>query len=166
LTRRAGGDFMDLVIGYGNDLRGDDAAGRLVVGRVAGRAVAGAEILSVHQLTPELATQVAGADRIVFVDAYVATPGDITRVERVTGDGVDPPLGHVGGPHSLLRLSETLYGRRPDAWMVMVPALGFDFGADPSSTTLAGIADAVAHVEGLLAGSLAPSEETQGVCTR
>jgi Ni,Fe-hydrogenase maturation factor len=53
-----------LVIGYGNELRGDDAIGQWVA-----RAVAA------HQLTPELAEDLAHTDYAVFVDAYRAEAG-------------------------------------------------------------------------------------------
>ena len=128
---------MLLVIGYGNDLRGDDAAGRLVAARIDRDAGHDVEVLSVHQLTPELAPRVAAARVVVFVDAYVAEPGAATQVTRVTADGQDSPLAHVGGPPSLLALAESVYGHRPDAWLVTAPALCFDYGADPSPTTAA-----------------------------
>ncbi len=66
-----------LVIGYGNPLRGDDGVGPAVSGAIAVLGLPGVRALSVHQLTPELAAEAAGARVAVFVDAAV----DSTEVE-------------------------------------------------------------------------------------
>ena len=43
-----------LVIGYGNDLRSDDGAGRAVADRISEMELPGVAVRSVMQLTPEL----------------------------------------------------------------------------------------------------------------
>ena len=49
-----------LIIGYGNTLRGDDAVGQAAAQALAGEAaIAGAETIACHQLTPELAERIA-----------------------------------------------------------------------------------------------------------
>lgn len=71
-----------LLIGYGNDLRSDDAAGLRVsdaiaqgaapFGSIASWRLANVSTFCVHQLTPELAEILAKADIAIFVDAYPA----------------------------------------------------------------------------------------------
>jgi hydrogenase maturation protease len=59
-----------LVIGYGNTLRRDDGVGVRVAELLAvDPRMEGADILAVHQLTPELAIDVGEATLVVFVDA-------------------------------------------------------------------------------------------------
>ena len=59
-----------LIIGYGNPLRGDDGVGWRVAEAVAAALPDGAaEVLTVHQLTPELAELMSRADRVIFIDA-------------------------------------------------------------------------------------------------
>ncbi len=60
-----------LVIGYGNDLRCDDGAGRAVADRIEAMALPGVEVRSVQQLAPELALDIACAETVVFVDASI-----------------------------------------------------------------------------------------------
>jgi hypothetical protein len=60
-----------LVVGYGSDLRGDDAAGRHAADAVAGRALPGVRVLSLPQLLPEVADDLSRADLAIFVDASV-----------------------------------------------------------------------------------------------
>src|SRR5690242_2835552 len=63
-----------VVIGYGNDIRGDDAAGPLAARAVAAWGAPGVRALAAHQLTPELAEALAAAELAIFVDAGVAPP--------------------------------------------------------------------------------------------
>lgn len=75
-----------LVIGYGNDLRGDDAAGL----RAASLLAEQYRDHHHHRRTPapELAADIAMADRVVFLDAYPAKhKGASLHVERIRGDG-------------------------------------------------------------------------------
>src|SRR5262245_1795360 len=69
-----GGRWSVVVIGYGNDLRGDDAVGLRAAQAVAAWDMPGVCGLAVHQLTPELAEILAGAALAIFVDARVPDP--------------------------------------------------------------------------------------------
>ncbi|MBM3216368.1 hydrogenase maturation protease [Candidatus Poribacteria bacterium] len=121
-----------LVIGYGNDLRADDAAGRRVAELVAALSLPGVTVRSMHQLTPELAEELSEARIAVFVDARIPaedadeeTCFEAVAVGSTASDGVG---GHLADPASLLALSQALYGRTPDAWRVTIPAERLDFG--------------------------------------
>lgn len=157
---------MNVLIGYGNDLRGDDAAGRIVAQRVQDDAGVSVEVYSVHQLAPEFADVVAKADRAVFVDAYVASEGDAARVASVVGAAAVSLRGHFGSPAALLALAECLHGATPDAWLVTVPGVSFEYGARPSATTEAGIAEAVDIALGLLTPTSAPTDRDGERCMR
>jgi hydrogenase maturation protease len=155
-----------LLIGYGNDLRGDDAAGRLVAQRIRAENAVAVEVHSLHQLTPEFAEIVAKAERVVFVDAYVAEDGDPARAVHIACDSAAAHIDHVGSPESLLALAYCVYGSRPDAWLVTVPAVSFDYGASPSATTRVGINDAVDLSRALLAPTPSAVREGSAACTR
>jgi hydrogenase maturation protease len=60
-----------LVIGYGNTLRGDDGVGSLVAEQVATWSLPDVRSHSIHQLTPELAAEIAQAEQIFFIDASI-----------------------------------------------------------------------------------------------
>lgn len=118
-----------LIIGYGNPLRGDDAAGlRLIEALEAAGRPAGVETLAVHQLTPELADRVAAARAVVFVDAACREePAALRPLEVPPFSG--PPPGHHYSPASLLQLTRLTFGVAPPAWLLTLPAAGFAFGA-------------------------------------
>jgi hydrogenase maturation protease len=83
-----------VVIGYGNPLRGDGGAGFHVATELRrGRRNA----IPVPQLGPELVDEMAGAGRVVFVDADVATLPGTTRLERITAERA-LRLGHASLP--------------------------------------------------------------------
>ena len=69
-----------LVIGYGNDLRSDDAVGKRVAEAVATWKLPSVQALAVHQLTPELTVKLTDVDRAIFVDAYTATHDQEAKV--------------------------------------------------------------------------------------
>ncbi|MDY7101799.1 MAG: hydrogenase maturation protease [Actinomycetota bacterium] len=129
-----------LVIGYGNDLRRDDGAGRVVADRVEALGLDGVTVRSVVQLVPELATDIAAADHVVFVDASVAGPGD--------GPAVDEPeivevvaapdhlgLAHHATPAGLLALAGAVSQRRPRSTVISIPADDLGIGAGLSPPT-------------------------------
>ena len=60
-----------VVIGYGNELRGDDGAGPRVARAVAAHNLPGVQIITAHQLTPEMADGLAEA-RVVTSETRLA----------------------------------------------------------------------------------------------
>jgi Ni,Fe-hydrogenase maturation factor len=66
-------NHVDLVIGLGNPLRGDDGVGWWLAQR-ARRLRPTPRVLQVRQLTPELCVELAAARRVLFIDAWVQPP--------------------------------------------------------------------------------------------
>jgi hydrogenase maturation protease len=133
-----------LIIGYGNPLRGDDAAGPSAAERLALR---GFDALAVHQLVPELAERMAAAATVIFLDADGAVaPGEV-EIEPLTEAGAVRTLEHHASPAGLLRLARAGYGARPEAWLVRMGGAGFDFGEALSAAAERAVARAVAAVE-------------------
>jgi hydrogenase maturation protease len=176
-----------LVIGYGNELRRDDAAGPRAAGAVAAWRLPGVEGIATHQLTPELAERIGEAERVVFVDAG---QGDVVLTRPMVPGRAAKVLGHTGEPRELLALAEALYGRRPEAWLVTLPAPELGYGEGLSEAAEHGLADRLTnadmrpgYAEGLseaaeyglaealrqirtLAGAFPPATEEPQECTR
>jgi hydrogenase maturation protease len=140
-----------LLVGVGNDLRGDDAAGLIVARAVAASRRPGVRVLERHQLLPELAADLATAGSLVLVDAAV---GDFEAAvcEPAHPAAVPPhlPLTHGLRLPDLLALAVRLDGRAPPAWVVSVPARVFEAGAGPSEACRKGIASALGKLATLL----------------
>jgi len=117
-----------LVLGYGSDLRGDDAVGRLVAEAVSGWE--GVRALAVHQLTPELALELETCATVVFADAVERSgPATLERLEPAAFR----PEGHRATPAGLLDLGRSLHGHVPEAWMLALPGRDFSLREDLSS---------------------------------
>jgi hydrogenase maturation protease len=145
------GRWSVVVIGYGNDLRGDDAVGPLAATAVAEWDVPGVQVLAVHQLTPELAEVLAAAELAIFVDACVSSEREEVETRLLAPATLDTALGHTGDPRELLALIKALYGHCPAAWSITVPAQSFAYGAALSSTAERGLAAALQELRALIA---------------
>jgi hydrogenase maturation protease len=116
-----------LLIGYGNRLRGDDALGPMAVERLR-PLLPDAELLSCHQLAPELAEPLAHCGLALFVDAAACGKPGTVRVQRLQPAPPSAPanLTHHVHPSALLELARTLYGHAPEAVLVTGAGDTFD----------------------------------------
>lgn len=145
-----------LVIGYGNDLRGDDAAGRLVAEVIAGMGMPGVTALSLPQLAPELAERLAQVRAAIFVDARLDDEDDSVQVRPLVPADATTTFGHSGSPAWLLALAERLYGQRPQAWLVTVPAQRFELGEEISERARRRCYAAIQEVQRLVGATAEP----------
>ncbi|HNQ87505.1 MAG TPA: hydrogenase maturation protease [Verrucomicrobiota bacterium] len=123
---------MQLVIGYGNEMRGDDAIGPRVARAVEALNLPNVSTRVVFQLTPELAEPLARASRAVFVDAALGGPAGSIDVRPLEPLDLRTPLGHLAQPPSLLALAQAVFGHAPPAWIVRIFGTTFDLGLAPS----------------------------------
>ena len=119
-----------LIIGYGNPLRSDDGfgwqAGRLLARELAGQE---AEVITCHQLTPELAEPLSRARCAVFIDADTGgEPGQIHRRDLHPKAPASSAFTHSCSPSGLLAGAQGLYGSCPAAILITVSAQTFEFG--------------------------------------
>jgi hydrogenase maturation protease len=138
----------DLVIGYGNPLRGDDGAGwHAAASLTSDPRLAGAVILARHQLAPEVAEDVAYARLVVLVDACGNDAPGTVSVRRVEpGDLHTPAWSHHLDPATLISLAETLYGTSPPMFLITITGAFFGYRdqlSPPVSRALPKIADTI-----------------------
>ena len=136
-----------LVLGYGNPLRGDDRVGHAIAEACTGDDV---QAMAVPLLTPELASDLAEADGVVFVDARHGPDAGRVRSEVVVAQPAAASLSHALTPAALLYLTGILYGKWPKARLVTVETSGFRVGAAMSAAATRGSADAIAAVRDVL----------------
>jgi hydrogenase maturation protease len=140
-----------LVIGYGNALRSDDAAGPRVAESVEESRWSGVRGLACHQLTPELADAIASARAVIFVDASCVSASERVRVEPLEAGSQSETLAHTADPSSLLALARAAFGRCPPAWRVGIPAGNLDFGEGLSPRAELGVDRALDEIRRLCA---------------
>jgi len=133
-----------LIIGYGNPLRGDDGLGWHAAQQLdMSIHIENVEIISCHQLTPELADPVSKADFVIFIDAcWGDAPGKICCGPVEVGlsshtDSKHTTLSHYFDPPTLIALAQGLYGRRPEAFVLSVSSRSFGYGEGLSPSVMA-----------------------------
>lgn len=143
--------YSFLVIGYGNELRGDDAVGIQVAETVANWHLPEVKAIVTHQLLPELAVEIAKADYVIFVDACAeescARNVQLTPISAQRENSPAAALTHTHSAQGLLALTQKVYDAAPLAWLLQVPTESFDFGEQLSSTARSGIDQAVQTIE-------------------
>ena len=136
-----------LVIGYGNELRGDDGVGPRVAWAVTALGRAGVRAVAAHQLTPEMADLLRDTEAVVFVDARVDAPA--VGMERLTPGPDNSGWGHTSDPRWLLSLTRAVHGHAPAAWLITVPATDLAMGEGLSEVATSGMAEALRRIEAL-----------------
>lgn len=119
-----------LVLAWGNPGRGDDGLGQALADLLCewedDRRGESVTVRADYQLQIEDAAEIARHDRVVFVDA------DRTGPEPFSCRRLQPSeygLGfssHSVSPGALLTLAESLFGSRPEAWIIGIRGYEFD----------------------------------------
>ncbi len=144
-----------LIIGYGNPLRGDDGVGIGVAGLLADAGLAeGVQVVACHQLTVELAPQIAEADRLILIDACASgEPGTVRQVALapapVGGHGM--AVSHYVDGRGLLALAQMLYGHAPETVLLTVSGGVFGYGEKLSPPVADAVPGLVARVRMMVA---------------
>lgn len=125
-----------LVVGVGNDLRGDDGIGPAVARRVR-EARSGARVEVLLGDAADLVELMRGEEQVVIVDA-VATAGEVGRIHRVDASGGwEGPRQPEGSTHALgvaeaLELARALRCLPPHVTVFGIEGTRFGIGQDLS----------------------------------
>jgi hydrogenase maturation protease len=137
-----------LVIGFGNPLRGDDGFGWEVAARLTSVENDGSiEVLTVHQLTPEMIETLSQFNQVIFIDASCeGIPGE-WRCDPVSAGEINPnALGHRFGIPELLGHARKLYGSTPQALLISVSGESFECRDHLTPRIEAGASEVVAYI--------------------
>lgn len=118
-----------VVFGWGNDARGDDGLGPLLLGRIAELALPHVVAIEDFQLQIEHAMDLEGADLALFLDASVAAPAPFAFTE--TGPRADfSHTSHAMTPEAVLDVFARVLGRRPPpAFVLAMRGEAFELGS-------------------------------------
>ncbi len=142
-----------LVIGYGNSLRSDDGIGIRVAEMVGDWQLAEVRSLCVHQLTPELAADVAEVDLVIFVDAGSTIELNTIELRHLKPLNISEFRSHFSDPTTILSLAHSLYDKCPQAWWLIVPGVNFQLGDRLSAVAETGVSQALFQIRRLIANS-------------
>lgn len=143
-----------VILAWGNDFRRDDGAGRHAARALRERDLPGVEVIDFNQLCPEHAECLVDADRVIFLDAYPAEPGQGALLLPLDDPAaIKLPrscFGHAVQPAEIMTLARTVYDSHPEAWLAAIPGFDFDLGENLTEATASGIQNIVEHVTTLL----------------
>jgi hydrogenase maturation protease len=139
----------DLVVGYGNPLRGDDGLGwHAAAALAADSRLTGIDVVTAHQLTPELAEDIANARLAVLVDARLGDdPGHVCVREVAPARGSS--WSHHQRPEDVVELARTVFGAAPQVFLVTVTGAEFGYSTQLSPAVSDCLPRVVTVVEGL-----------------
>ncbi|MBX7103973.1 MAG: hydrogenase maturation protease [Gemmataceae bacterium] len=150
-----------LIVGIGNESRGDDGVGKAVCEQLRAKAIAALETLTVHQLTPELAEPISRAAGVIFVDADISST-DFASIRPVGPESPRSGMTHAVSPESVIMLVKTAFGRSPPAWLLSIPIDDIAIHVGLSLRARAGVDQAVAIILGVLMAGAVTSETRDG----
>lgn len=133
--------YKTLLVGVGNPLRGDDAAGIEAAAKMAAYNIPQLEVITLQQLDVALIDKMRNYDQVIITDASVT-------VNTVTLDAVSTlNSGTMHSHHAdaalLYQLMQQLYGKTPIMMLCQIPAVDFTIGNSLSKTAVAGVDEAV-----------------------
>jgi hydrogenase maturation protease len=140
---------MIAVVAYGNPLRGDDGAAWRVAQRLE-RAGDPVVVLTLHQLTPEVASLLSQADSVIFIDAARGAPPGRVSTAEIGPAAAHSPLTHHLSPETVLALTQRLYSTCPRAALVTIAGESFEFAEALSAPVRRALPEALRAVRQLI----------------
>lgn len=128
-----------LIIGYGNTLRNDDGVGQIIAKRLEELRLNNIESIYQHQLTPELVERMKDFYKVVFIDASLdraapfhdQTEVNLINLPRFNIDN-SQDYGHYCNPEHLLYLTELIYQKNPQSFLITIPVENLNLGEELS----------------------------------
>lgn len=141
-----------LIVGYGNPLRGDDGLGWHAAQRLSEiLPQTSAEIVTLHQLTPELAESVSQADLVILIDAGCdGQPGTFSCQAVQPREILPTSFTHDFDAAALLTLTNLLFGHCPPAYLLTITAEAFGYEERLSPSVEAALPGLIACVSNLI----------------
>ena len=139
-----------LVVGYGSDTEGDGTVGLQIANRVSAWKIPSLTSISTYRLTPDLVHNLAAVDYVFFVSlCHRSNHAQTLQIEPIFASG-NSSSTHLYTPITLLKLTQQLYGRSPQAWLLQVPAGSTNRDQGLSSTAQKGLDRALRTIEQFL----------------
>ena len=108
------------LFGIGNSGRQDDGLGWAVLDVLEADAENKCTLFHRYQLQVEDAELITNADQVVFIDAHHGPLEDGYSFERLSPSGDFEFTTHVLPPQAVLHLAGDLYGKQPEAWLLLI----------------------------------------------
>ncbi len=134
-----------LVFAVGNESRGDDALGPLLLRQLQSECDGKVELLEDYQLQVEHVTDLHGRTAVLFVDADVSCAAPF-HLSSITAEHDHSYTSHAMTPFALLHTYRQVYGiDAPNSFLLRIRGYGFELGASLSDEASANLREASAR---------------------
>lgn len=116
---------MRVIIGYGNELRGEDAFGLDVVRELQKIELKETKFISLHQLTPETVLELLEANEIVFIDTCYDEENHYALACSIKEQN-SLNLSHHISPKMIIHMLKNLYAKEPKFLIYSMMSCSFD----------------------------------------
>ncbi|MBU0688447.1 MAG: hydrogenase maturation protease [Gammaproteobacteria bacterium] len=147
-----------LIFAVGNESRGDDALGPLLLRRIQEQAPDSVECLEDFQLQVEHSADLLGRRQVVFVDADVSceSPFSFSELEAAHDHSYS---SHAQSPAALLHTFKQVYADAlPQCYVLGIRGYGFELGEDLSPEAADNLEQATAFLRSWLVRSVEVAE--------
>lgn len=139
-----------LLFAVGNESRGDDALGPLLLRRIQAAAPDAVECLEDFQWQVEHTADLAGRGHVLFIDADVACTPPF-RFDQITAAYDQSYSSHAMSPQALLHAYEQVYGAgAPRSFVLRIRGYDFTLGQAPVPAALDNLRQAEIFLHGWL----------------
>ncbi len=116
---------MRVIIGYGNNLRGEDAFGVDCIKELEKYKLKDTILISTFQLTPEIVLELLDCDEIVFIDASYSIENQYKLACSIEQQN-SSILSHHITPKTIIKLLNTIYDNYPTYKLYSMSTNSFD----------------------------------------
>jgi hydrogenase maturation protease len=116
---------MRVIIGCGNELRGEDAFGVDVLKKLQKLHLPDTKLISTHQLTPEIALDLLDANEIIFIDAAYSVDERYTLSCPILKQN-NLNVSHHIEPKYIIEILKHLYHKDPAFYIYSMRSCSFD----------------------------------------
>jgi len=122
----SGSESGEIVFGIGNSGRSDDGLGWAFLDRIRQDSGFRGQIEYRYQLQPEDAALISQVERVLFVDSYRGELANGFQIKSCKPTRNFEFTSHVLSPSTVMYLCQDLYGRTPQADLLMIQGLSWD----------------------------------------
>lgn len=107
-------------------------------------------VIGSHQLTPEMAEDIAASEFVLFLDAAVGAPAGKIKTAAVNPQPGPARFAHCLNPALLLAAAMELYGSAPPAQLLTIVGAAFELGDRFSPTVVKRLPEFVAEARAVV----------------
>jgi hydrogenase maturation protease len=134
-----------LIIGIGNNTRQDDGLGWKFLALLEEDGFTADNLVCKYQLMVEDAELISEFDVVIFVDAYKSELENGFAFERIYPAEEVSFSTHSVPPNQILNLCETLYAKKPKAYLMKIQGYNWDINFGLSKTAKTNLTNAYTY---------------------